>query len=102
MTSTSPPFGNGRDQHGRFTKGNPGGPGNPLAAKVSRLRSALIEAVTEDDIRQIAEMLVGLARGGDMAATKELLLRTLGRPVEPDLIERLERVEELLQGQDRS
>lgn len=31
-----------------------------------------------------------------MAATKELLLRTLGRPVEADLVERLERLEAVL------
>lgn len=94
------PFGDGRDASGRFAKGNPGGPGNPLAGRLSKLRAALVEAVTEDDIKQIAETLVGLAKDGDMAATKELLLRTLGRPVEADLIERLERVEHLLEEQE--
>lgn len=92
------PFGDGRDASGRFAKGNPGGPGNPLAGRLSKLRSALVGAVTEDDIRQIAEALVAAAKGGDMAATKELLLRTLGRPVEADLIERLERLEAVLAG----
>ena len=99
MTTTnspSAPFVDGRDSSGRFAKGNPGGPGNPMASKVSRLRSALIGAVTEQDIHDIAETLVGLAKGGDITATRELLLRTLGKPVEADLVERLERVEELL------
>ena len=94
--STNGADGTGRDASGKFTTGNKLGRGNPYAAHVARLRSALIEAVTEDDVRSIAETLVGAARGGDMAATKELLLRVLGRPVEADLIERLERLEAAL------
>jgi len=39
---------------------------------------------------EIAQTLVGLSKGGDTIATKELLLRTLGRPVEADLFELLE------------
>ena len=96
----TPPFADGRDASGRFTKGNPGGPGNPLAGRLSKLRSALVEAVTEEDIREIAEALVQAAKGGDMAATRELLLRTLGRPVEADLVERMERIEEMLKARE--
>lgn len=88
----------GRDSNGRFAPGNPGGPGNPFASKVGRLRSALFEAVTEDDIRQIAERLVKMAKDGDLAAIREVLLRTLGRPTEHDLLERLERLERTLGG----
>jgi len=43
-----------RDERGRFARGNPGGTGNPHAAKVARLRSALLNAVTEQDIMDIA------------------------------------------------
>ena len=96
LPSTNGADGTGRDASGKFTTGNKLGRGNPYAAHVARLRSALMEAVTEDDIRSIAETLVGLARGGDITATKELLLRTLGRPVEADLVERLERLEAAL------
>lgn len=94
--STNGPNGLGRDASGKFAAGNKLGRGNPYAAHVAKLRSALIEAVTESDIKQIAETLVGLAKGGDVMATKELLLRTLGRPVEADLVERLERLEAAL------
>lgn len=94
---TEVPFGDGRAANGRFTKGNPGGPGNPLGGKVARLRSALVAAVTEEDIQAIAARLVASAREGDLAATRELLLRTLGRPLEADLLERLERLEELME-----
>jgi len=95
-SSSKPPFGDGRDSSGRFVRGNAGGPGNPLAGKLSKLRAALVAAISEDDVREIAETLIGLAKGGDMAATRELFLRTLGRPVESDLLERMERLEALL------
>ena len=90
----SAPTGNGRDSSGRFTKGNPGGLGNPHAKRVARLRAALLEAVTEEDIRAIVAKLVEQARAGDLYAAREVLLRTLGRPVEWDLLERLESLEE--------
>ena len=87
---------NGRDAAGRFTKGNPGGPGNPFAKRVHQLRSALIQAVTEEDIREIVEALVTLAKGGDVAAAREVLSRCLGKPQEADFIERLEHLEEAI------
>lgn len=86
----------GRDRSGRFTPGNRGGPGNPLAGKISKLRAALVAAVTEEDIREIAQALIATAKGGDVRAVKELLDRTIGRPVETDLIERLESLEAAL------
>src|SRR5687768_8702794 len=86
----------GRDANGRFAPGNRGGPGNPFAKKVSRLRSALLETVTEEDMKAVAEKLVAMARDGDLPAIRELLERTLGRPVESDFLERLDALETLL------
>ena len=43
---------------------------------------------------------MGLAKDGDITATRELLLRTLGRPVEADLVERLERLEAAITGEE--
>ena len=98
MTTTPSPNGpNGRDRDGRFAKGNPGGPGNPHAAKVASLRSALLAAVTEDDMGEIAARLVQLAKEGDLAAVRELFLRTLGRPLEHDILDRLEQLEAAVQ-----
>ena len=57
-----------RDSNGRFAKGNPGGPGNPHARKVARLRSLILESVTEDDLRAIVAVLVKRAREGDLPA----------------------------------
>ena len=85
-----------RDSNGRFLRGNTGGPGNPLAGKIGKLRAALVAAVTEDDIHAIALALIATAKRGDVRAVKELLDRTIGRPVETDLLERLEALEAAL------
>ena len=74
--------GNGRDSAGRFAKGNSGGPGNPYAARVARLRSAMLDAVTDEDFTAIVRKLVELAKGGDMAAIREVMTRTVGKHVE--------------------
>ena len=93
------PSPNGRDHRGRFSKGWKGGPGNPLGGQVARLRSALVEAVTEDDITAIAQKLVEMAKAGDVAAIREVLNRTLGKPTEADLLDRLEAIEaQLVEG----
>lgn len=52
--------------------------GSEIAQWMARLRSALFEAVTEDDIREIAEGLVRKAKGGDLAAAKLLMTYVLG------------------------
>jgi hypothetical protein len=74
------PSTNGRTPRGQFAKGNPGGPGNPYARRTAALRSALLDAVTEADIRAIAKALVKRARDGEVPAVRELLDRLLGRP----------------------
>jgi hypothetical protein len=51
--SPSPDGSNGRDSCGRFARGNLGGPGNPLAKRTAALRSIMLDAITEDDLREI-------------------------------------------------
>ncbi len=83
---------------GRFTKGTRGGPGGSrLAAKVSALRIALLDAVSQEDIKGIASALVEKAKGGDVPAAREVLERCLGKPEATDLAIQLERIEERLQ-----
>jgi hypothetical protein len=60
---------------------------------VAALRAALLEAVTPADMKAIVQKLVELAKGGNIAAPKEVLERCLGRPIEADLLERLEALE---------
>ena len=58
--------------------------------------------MTEDDMRAVAAKLVQMARGGNLPAIKELLERTLGKPVEADFMERLDELEKhLTQAQER-
>ena len=71
---------NGRDKLGRFAQGNAGGPGNPYARRVAELRSALMDAVTEDDLRAVVAKLKK-AKEGDIAAIREVLDRALGKPL---------------------
>ena len=93
---------NGRKSNGQFAKGNPGGPGNPYARHVARLRASLIEAVGDDGLKEIVQGMVTAAKGGDVAAAKLLLSYLLGKPVEsvePDYVEIHERE---LHSKDRS
>ena len=69
----------GRDESGRFAKGNPGGPGNPYARRVAEIRSTLLSAVSDEDLRQIALSLVEKAKGGDVMAAREILDRMMGK-----------------------
>ena len=64
---------------GKFAAGNPGGPGNPHGGQVARLRAAMLEAVSEDDMRAVVLKLVELAKGGDLKAID--LLLTQGSPL---------------------
>lgn len=44
----------------------------------ARLRTALFEAVSEDDVREIAEGLVAKAKAGDLSATRMLFNFVMG------------------------
>ena len=94
---TDQPIGNGRDPRGRFAHGNAGGPGNPHAAKVTKLRSALLDAVTEEDVRQILAALIQEAKSGNVAAMREFFNRCLGQAEAVDVLERLGELESLLE-----
>lgn len=66
---TNSPLGDGgRASNGRFAPGNRGGPGNPLAGKIRKLRAALVAAVTDDDIHEISRSLIAAAKRGDIRA----------------------------------
>ncbi len=83
-----------RDERGRFLPGNGGGPGCPFGAQVERFRSALMAAVTPEDMTAIAHKLIGQAKAGDIRAASLLLDRVLGKvPDAPDLLDRLTHLE---------
>ncbi len=88
---------NGRDERGRFAPGNAGGPGCPYGAQTERFRSALMAAVTRDDMAAIARRLVADAKGGSVRAASLLFDRVLGKPLEaPDMMDRLTQLETAL------
>ena len=89
MSEPTPNGDYGRDESGRFTKGNPGGPGNPYARRVAQLRSTLLQAVGDEGLTDIIRGLVTAAKGGDVAAAKLVLSYVLGRPgvaTDPDAV----------------
>jgi hypothetical protein len=80
----------GRDAGGRFTAGNACGKGNPHNRRVAKLKTALLSAVTEDDMRRLGSKLLAQALAGDTAAAKLLLAYTLGKPArgaDPDRVD---------------
>jgi hypothetical protein len=84
---TDPTTADGRDGRGRFAAGNTFGGGNPFARRVASLRAALLETVTEQDVREIAYVLLLNAKAGDLPSIKLLFQYTLGKPqpfVNPD------------------
>ena len=87
---------NGRDETGRFGPGNRFAKGNPHAKRVAQLRSAMLEAVSEDDLRQVITSMLSRAKAGDVPAAKVLLERVMGPPEALDSMERLDALEEKL------
>ncbi len=87
---TASPPSSERDEHGHFRAGNRGGPGNPFARQIARLRQALLNAVSEADLLEVIEMLKRKAKEGDVAAARLLLSYTIGKPApapEPDRLD---------------
>jgi hypothetical protein len=89
-TPEAPATPEARDAGGRFTKGNPGGPGNPFARRVAALRCQALDAVTPQDVRAIVTKLVELGRAGNVPAAKLVLAYTVGKPAQtanPDTLD---------------
>lgn len=81
---TEPSGSNGRQNDGKFGQGNSFGKGNPIARHAQKLRQLFVEAVSEQDIREIVSKLVGMAKAGDIAAANLVLTRALGKPAVAD------------------
>ena len=80
----------GRDPStGRFGPGNGYGRGNPFGARAARLRTALLEAVTDEDLQAIVRTVAEKAKAGDLVAVKIILDYAIGKPTparDPDLV----------------
>lgn len=96
MVAPSANGANGRDASGKFATGNRGGPGNPHAKQVAKLRKALLDTVTAEDVAEVVRALVAQAKNGDVVAAREVLDRTIGKALELDVIARLDDLEGVL------
>jgi hypothetical protein len=84
----------GRDDRGRFAKGNPGGPGNPNAAQVAKHRARFYRAIRGSDITLAVETIRSVMKNGRdsdrLTAAKLLLDRALGSAEAIDVIADIE------------
>jgi hypothetical protein len=78
---TPPP--EGRESSGRFV------PVNPYARKVAALRAAFLDAVSEQDVREMTYLIVFNAKAGSLEWLKFLFQYAIGKPqpaVNPDTL----------------
>lgn len=68
---------NGRDSMGRWLPGHSGNGGNN---RISKLRAIIDEAVTEDDILAIIDVLVSQAQDGCVRSAKLFFEYCYGKP----------------------
>ena len=90
-----------RDGKGRFAAGNTLSRGYPFAKHVQKLRARLFEAVSVDDVDEIAKQLIALATAGDLRAIQTLFSYIFGPPIAVDIVERIERLEAAFAEQER-
>ena len=100
--STHGSNGASHDSRGRFKPGNKLGKGNPLAGRAAKIRAILLQSLTDTDAEAIALKLIELAKSGDLAATKELFDRCIGKPAQSDILERIETIEKTLMPANKS
>jgi hypothetical protein len=91
----------GRDGAGRFTAGNPGGPGNPNLATLNKHRAALMRAIKSPDVKRSLAVMVEIFRDANISPSVRLAAsiayqnRVLGAPASTEILERIERLEAL-------
>jgi hypothetical protein len=72
--------GSWHDERGWFVPGNPGGPGNPMARELARVRLRLAERVTDDVFDKVVDKLVDMSLQGHLGAIRLLMQYRAGRP----------------------
>ena len=68
----------GHDARGRFTTGNCGGPGNPFARQVAKLRQVVMEEVSQEELRVVVQTNNNFIQGS--RGDKETLPRLSALP----------------------
>lgn len=77
-------LGDGRGRNGRLLPGKRGGPGNPHARRVNKLRSAMLKAVTPRRLVAVVKAIPEKAEAGDVAVTALVLAYAVGKPRDDD------------------
>ena len=72
-----------KDEHGRFIKGNSGGPGRPKKSREERYYKITMTTCTFEDWKLIVERAIKDAQKGDQAARKWLSDYLVGVPETP-------------------
>ena len=72
----------GPGPNGQFASGNGFGRGNPYARRVNEFRAVLFDAVSNEDLKEIAQTLLDQAKAGNLDASKILFDRLLGKPTQ--------------------
>lgn len=93
----------GADGRWKFRKGNALGTGRVRGKKYSvssRLRTVMECAVTEQDVMDIMDKMVDMAKRGNISAAREVFDRVIGKADESAVLQKLEELEvEMLQKQ---
>ena len=79
IQSTPPDAANDRDVKGRFVRGNKGGPGNPLASQVNKVRKAFLEFFDSATMQVLCEFMLRKALSGDPRFLRIILQHTIGK-----------------------
>jgi len=90
MATASPSTNGSRKTNGQFGEGNKYGKGNPHAQKVAQLRTAMMEAITTEDLKAIVATLITQSKAGDIQSIKILLPYLIGavpQAINPDDVE---------------
>ena len=100
--SPAPAPADGRNASGQFAAGNRAAAGNPFHRAVAARRRALLDAISPEDVAQMARKLRDQALAGDTAAAKVLLGYVVGKTTaapDPDRLD-LEEVGLLMESPD--
>lgn len=86
--------GSGRDEHGRWARGNPGGPGRAAghAAVAARFRGVLLQELSDEDFAKMVRAQIKKAIRGDTRSYRliaDRLMGPVGQPVDTDAAEQL-------------
>jgi len=74
--------GDGRDEGGRFTKGNPGGPGNRHATMARKYKAEIYRCISPADLAKQAHKVKRIAESGERWAIELCWSYLLGKPAQ--------------------